>query len=58
MKLNIDAEEQDLNTAVQAYQTARMQQPIQDQDEVIKVVLQGIAFDVIKNKDSFTVKAK
>lgn len=58
MKLNIDAEEQDLNTAVQAYQTARTQQPIQDQDEVIKVILQGIAFDVIKNKDSFTVKAK
>lgn len=58
MKLNIDSEEQDFATAVQAYQTARMQQPIQDIDETVKVIVQNIAFDVTKNKDSYTVKAK
>lgn len=57
MKLNIDAKEQDLSTAVQAYQTARMQQPIQEQDETIKVIVQSLSFNVTKNKDSYTVKA-
>jgi hypothetical protein len=57
MKLNIDAEEQDLSTAVQAYQTARMQQPIQERDETIKVIVQSLSFNVTKNKDSYTVKA-
>lgn len=54
MKLNLIADEQNLNEALEAYYVVIGQQPFQDIGESVKVALRSNSYSVTRNKDSYT----
>lgn len=57
MKLNIDAEPKDMGIALSAFFSSSAQNPTQKPKEAVRVTQSGVNFDIVKNEDSYTVKA-
>lgn len=57
MKLNLDCEPKDMGLALSAFFSSSAQNPTQKPKEAVRITQNGVNFDIVKNEDSYTVRA-